>query len=236
MAAAALLPCAVCDALSLCGAKARFQLNFVPLVLALAYAAAFAAASIVLMQLQRRAERRTRSAAAAASASGKQATEHLTLPVATGDATPGKPAGAAAGRARHIGMTFAELSVVTASGAQLLRGASGTIPAGKVAALMGPSGCGKSTLLAALRTLGGDATGGRVDVTGVAAGTSDDDVARSIGYVPQEDVVDRTMTVRELLSFNARARAPASTSMQHVSGGECSCEQNLGGGDRASVA
>eukprot|EP01034_Spumella_vulgaris_P005270 gene5270-6727_t len=38
------------------------------------------------------------------------------------------------------------------------------------------------------------------------------DLSTFIGYVPQEDVLDRDLTIRELLAFNVRSRRPEVTS------------------------
>eukprot|EP00981_Chlorochromonas_danica_P006926 scaffold1504_cov172-Ochromonas_danica.AAC.14 len=74
---------------------------------------------------------------------------------------------------------------------------SGTFPAGKISAILGPTACGKSTLLNVLKR-GGE---------GVASGTLEKSAFNSyVGYVPQEDIFDRQLTVRELLTFNALFR------------------------------
>jgi ABC-type multidrug transport system ATPase subunit len=75
---------------------------------------------------------------------------------------------------------------------------------------MGPSGCGKTTLL---DTLAGRAHGnlsmeGRILVNGHEAKMSYGTVA----YVPQQDLLTGTLTVRETLMFCARLRcAPSPT-------------------------
>lgn len=73
-------------------------------------------------------------------------------------------------------------------------------------ALMGPSGCGKSTLLKALN---GDtpATGGQVVINGlVLNSTNFDFIKRSIGYVPQDDIVHKELTVNDTLYYSAKLR------------------------------
>eukprot|EP01039_Chlorochromonas_danica_P006863 gene6863-7586_t len=89
---------------------------------------------------------------------------------------------------------------------------SGTFPAGKISAILGPTACGKSTLLNVLKR------GGEGVASGTVAFTVRDEAKRItwqleksafnsyVGYVPQEDIFDRQLTVRELLTFNALFR------------------------------
>jgi ABC-type multidrug transport system ATPase subunit/pSer/pThr/pTyr-binding forkhead associated (FHA) protein len=83
-----------------------------------------------------------------------------------------------------------------------------TIKQGSFVALMGPSGCGKSTLLKALN---GDspATGGRVEILGLElSGDNFETLKREIGYVPQDDIIHRNLTVKESLFYAAKLRLP----------------------------
>ncbi len=72
-------------------------------------------------------------------------------------------------------------------------------------ALMGPSGCGKSTLLKALN---GDskASTGQVLIHGLELNAHYDLLKRKIGYVPQDDIVHRELTVDQSLYFAAKLR------------------------------
>lgn len=73
-------------------------------------------------------------------------------------------------------------------------------------ALMGPSGCGKSTLLKALN---GDApaTGGQVVINGLVLNSANFEfLKRSIGYVPQDDIVHKELTVNDTLYYSAKLR------------------------------
>eukprot|EP01034_Spumella_vulgaris_P027766 gene27766-34534_t len=93
---------------------------------------------------------------------------------------------------------------------------SGTVPAGKLSVILGPTACGKSTLLNMIRTGGQDASSGSVSVrliSGDAGGDSTSsrvltrgELSQFIGHVPQEDILDRDLTIRELLTFNTLAR------------------------------
>ena len=83
-----------------------------------------------------------------------------------------------------------------------------TIRAGSMVAVMGPSGCGKSTLL---KVLNGDSapTRGRVYLFGLDLYSHFNLLKQSIGYVPQEDIVHRDLTVEKSLYYAAKLRLPA---------------------------
>ena len=70
---------------------------------------------------------------------------------------------------------------------------------------MGPSGCGKSTLL---KVLNGDnpATKGSVKIAGLDLIENYEYLKTSIGYVPQDDIVHRELTVEQSLLFAGRLR------------------------------
>lgn len=79
------------------------------------------------------------------------------------------------------------------------------IPANSLLAVMGPSGCGKSTLLKALN---GDspASSGRVTICGLALNENYDYIKTHIGYVPQDDIVHRELSVYKSLYYSAKLR------------------------------
>lgn len=77
--------------------------------------------------------------------------------------------------------------------------------------LMGPSGCGKSTLLAALNGLR-PATNGRVCINDLDLYRNFNALRRSMGYVPQRDVLHDSLTVERTLHYAARMRLPTGTS------------------------
>lgn len=116
-----------------------------------------------------------------------------------------------------IGFEFRDLSVSSDSGRiRILRSVSGRIPPSAITGILGPSGCGKSTLLSLLRSGGAGVDAGAVAVTlDGSLLRSNRDLARRVALVPQEDnFVDRLLTVRELLTFNARARRPHLTAAE----------------------
>lgn len=71
--------------------------------------------------------------------------------------------------------------------------------------VMGPSGCGKSTLLKALC---GDSpvTRGNVFLFGLELAQNYDFLKTQIGYVPQDDIVHRELTVEQSLWYAAKLR------------------------------
>lgn len=93
-------------------------------------------------------------------------------------------------------------------GAFALDGVTFAVPTGTYAVLMGRTGSGKTTLLEAIvglrRVRSGRVLLGGRDVTALPP------AARAIGYVPQDAVLFKTMTVRENLAFALTVRkAPA---------------------------
>lgn len=106
------------------------------------------------------------------------------------------------GEQLHYGIEVRDLTLP-----QRLRSLSLSIVGGQLVALVGGSGAGKSSLLT---TLAGQnpGYGSRIVVNG-------DDLRHSIaalrplmGFVPQDDIVHRDLTVEEVLSFAARLRIP----------------------------
>jgi ABC-type multidrug transport system ATPase subunit/pSer/pThr/pTyr-binding forkhead associated (FHA) protein len=79
------------------------------------------------------------------------------------------------------------------------------IPSKSLLAVMGPSGCGKSTLLKALN---GDSppSSGRVYISGLELNENYDYLKTQIGYVPQDDIVHRELTVEQSLFYAAKLR------------------------------
>lgn len=79
------------------------------------------------------------------------------------------------------------------------------IPSGKLVAIMGPSGCGKSTLLKALN---GDspATEGKVFLFNLELNSNFNYLKSKIGYVPQDDIIHRELTVRQCLYYSGKLR------------------------------
>ena len=81
------------------------------------------------------------------------------------------------------------------------------LPARSLLAVVGPSGAGKSTLLNALTGFR-PADSGTVWYAGRDLYASYDELRRRIGYVPQEDLLHTTLSVRKALEFGAQLRFP----------------------------
>ncbi len=91
------------------------------------------------------------------------------------------------------------------AGIRLLRDVSLTIEPGEFVALMGPAGAGKTTLM---ENMNGNMqpTVGRVLINGVNLHQQFDAMRGHIGYVPQDDIVHRKLTVYEACYFTAKLR------------------------------
>ena len=80
-----------------------------------------------------------------------------------------------------------------------------TIPSHNLMAIMGPSGCGKSTLL---KTLNGEspATRGKIYLFNQELISNYEYLKTLIGYVPQDDIVHKELTVEQSLYYAAKLR------------------------------
>jgi len=94
---------------------------------------------------------------------------------------------------------------------RLLDDISLVIEPGEFVAIFGSSGSGKSTLLDALNGRR-PATGGNIFYNGADLYAYFDAFRASIGYVPQQDIVHRKITIRHALQYTARLRLPPDTS------------------------
>jgi ABC transport system ATP-binding/permease protein len=92
-------------------------------------------------------------------------------------------------------------------GRALLTGVTFSLEERAFLAVAGPSGSGKSTLLGALSGLR-PAANGQVLYDGQDLYRRYDELRNRIGYVPQEDVVHRVLTVAQAMDYAAQLRFP----------------------------
>jgi len=109
--------------------------------------------------------------------------------------------------ARHISKTIDNKTI--------LQDISLAIKPREFIGLMGPSGCGKSTLMDALNGLR-PATGGNIFINDLDLYQNFNALRRSIGYVPQRDILHDALTVERTLFFAAKLRLPQGTSSESL--------------------
>jgi ABC transport system ATP-binding/permease protein len=79
------------------------------------------------------------------------------------------------------------------------------IPSKQFVALMGPSGCGKSTLLKCMNR-DNPASSGSIKIQGLDLEDNFNTLRRDIGYVPQDDIVHRDLSINDTLYYAAKLR------------------------------
>jgi ABC-type multidrug transport system ATPase subunit/ABC-type multidrug transport system permease subunit len=98
---------------------------------------------------------------------------------------------------------------------RLLDSISLTIYPSEFVGLMGPSGAGKTTLMNALNGFA-PPTGGDVLLNGLSLYEYYDEFSQFLGYVPQDDIMHRDLTVGQALFYTARLRLPADYSRADI--------------------
>ncbi|MEA3452193.1 MAG: FHA domain-containing protein [Bacteroidota bacterium] len=89
------------------------------------------------------------------------------------------------------------------------------IPSKAFIALMGPSGCGKTTLMNALNGAN-PATTGKVLIHGLDLKKNYGLLKRKIGYVPQDDIVHKELSVNRSLHYAAKLRMNTDTTENEI--------------------
>ena len=90
-----------------------------------------------------------------------------------------------------------------------------TILPNEFVGLLGPSGAGKSTLMDSLNGMR-PATAGHVLINNLDLYQHLDSIKQSIGYVPQDDIIHRELTVYRTLYYVARLRLSRDISAQEI--------------------
>ncbi|MGC9347863.1 MAG: FHA domain-containing protein [Anaerolineae bacterium] len=102
------------------------------------------------------------------------------------------------------------LGVQVSNGYMILQDISVTVQGSEFAALVGGSGAGKSTLLKAMNGFH-PATHGRMLIDGEPLYPNLDTYRTLMGYVPQDDIIHKTLPVRSALWYSAKLRLPDAT-------------------------
>ena len=118
----------------------------------------------------------------------------------------------ARGRIFSLDFEFERLGLVLPNGNAILQSVSARVKPGCVTAIMGPSGAGKTTLL---NTLMGKQSPrfkqtGTLKINGKIRNIKD--FRSVVGFVPQEDIMIRELSVRDNIEYSARIRLPPSWS------------------------
>lgn len=117
------------------------------------------------------------------------------------------------GRDLRMHFLCENLGFALPTGKVVLQGVSGKISAGKMTAIMGPSGAGKTTFLNVL--CGKIArTSGKLYISGRELEMQK--YKNIYGFVPQEDIMHRELSVKENILHSARIRAPSKWSSAEV--------------------
>ncbi|KAG0252583.1 hypothetical protein BG011_006907 [Mortierella polycephala] len=108
--------------------------------------------------------------------------------------------------AHTFDIEFEQLSLTLSNGTSVLKNVSGILRSGRTCAIMGPSGSGKTTLISMLTSkIAKDE--GRILVNGQQEDLSH--YRKLIGFVPQEDIMLRELTVHDVLLHSAYMRLPS---------------------------
>ncbi len=116
----------------------------------------------------------------------------------------------------------------------LVDGASFTLAAGQVVAIVGPSGAGKTTLLEAIAGLA-PAISGSVRYDGIDVYANLGTFRTVLGYVPQDDIIHTDLPLRRTLRYAARLRLPSSAAASEVDDAVRDALDAVGLSDQADV-
>ncbi|KAF9110592.1 hypothetical protein BGX27_006146 [Mortierella sp. AM989] len=108
--------------------------------------------------------------------------------------------------AHTFDIEFEHLGLTLSNGTSILQNVSGILRSGRTCAIMGPSGSGKTTLISML-TSKVHKDEGRILINGREEDLSH--YRKLIGFVPQEDIMMRELTVHDILLHSAYMRLPS---------------------------
>eukprot|EP00808_Paulinella_micropora_P015052 g65058.t1 len=123
-----------------------------------------------------------------------------------------EPSGAYSPQPVPANIRFQDLSLkIRKTGQVVVKGVTGEFKHSSLIAVMGPSGAGKTSFLNCLtgKTFYGQ-RGGRVEINGhPVKDMSTDEMRKEMWFVPQDDIVNDILTVRDNLYYSAMLRLPA---------------------------
>ncbi|KAF9171373.1 hypothetical protein BGX20_007702 [Mortierella sp. AD010] len=108
--------------------------------------------------------------------------------------------------AHTFDIEFEHLGLTLPNGTSVLQNVSGILRSGRTCAIMGPSGSGKTTLISMLTSKVPN-NEGRILINGREENLSH--YRKLIGYVPQDDIMIRELTVHDILLHSAYMRLPS---------------------------
>lgn len=112
-------------------------------------------------------------------------------------------------RTPGVGITLTNMGLYLPNGKAILNDVSFTIPVGGTVAVMGPSGSGKSSITNVLSGRAGyGVVTGSIIINNDPEGPTLHSLLNVSGYVPQDDVMHRNLTVFENVLFQAELRLP----------------------------
>ena len=107
------------------------------------------------------------------------------------------------------------LTKTVGEGHRVLDDVSFAVEPGELVAIVGGSGAGKTTLLEAMASIR-PADGGAVTFDGIDAASDLVELRRSMGYVPQDDIIHVELPLVSTLRYAAQLRLPTSTPAETV--------------------
>jgi ABC-type multidrug transport system ATPase subunit len=108
-----------------------------------------------------------------------------------------------------IGIVLRKVNLFLPNGQSILKDISLTIPVGATVAVMGPSGSGKSSITNVLSGRAGyGVVTGQIGINGLWGEVSLSQLRSVTAFVPQDDVMHRTLTCLQNVSFQAELRLP----------------------------
>lgn len=109
--------------------------------------------------------------------------------------------------ANELRLDVDNVSLFAGNGYQILHDVSLSVYPGELVLLMGPSGAGKSTLMYAMNGYARPQRG-QVRINGLDLYENHGFFSSLIGYVPQKEIMPRTLTAREVLKYAGQLRLP----------------------------